>query len=170
MADKQDMGGDEAWTPVSAHSEAAPQECSSRSGDSDYCQTHRCYYTLHCPGRSEADREALRTRIAELEAENERLSQAQIEAEAALRIEETHREAAESRLAQARYYLRIFIHAHASGNSVPPHIEADARAALSAPPAPSPAPACCGKCKDGSRCACICHEGEAAPSRSQEPE
>src|SRR6185295_2830793 len=32
-----------------------------------------------------------------------------------------------------RAYLAIYIHAHATGNSVPPHIDAEARAALKQP-------------------------------------
>jgi hypothetical protein len=36
--------------------------------------------------------------------------------------------------ADSAYYLSIYIHAHKTGNSVPPHIEAEAIAALSAKP------------------------------------
>lgn len=35
---------------------------------------------------------------------------------------------------EARYFLAIFLHAHASGNSVPPHIEGQARKALGGKP------------------------------------
>ena len=35
---------------------------------------------------------------------------------------------------EARYFLKIFIHAHASNNAVPPHIEHQAREALKAKP------------------------------------
>lgn len=34
-----------------------------------------------------------------------------------------------------RHLLAIYVHAHRAGNSVPPHIDADARAALAAEPA-----------------------------------
>lgn len=35
---------------------------------------------------------------------------------------------------EARYFLAIFVHAHASNNAVPPHIEEQAREALEAKP------------------------------------
>lgn len=35
---------------------------------------------------------------------------------------------------EARYFLSIFLHAHANGNAVPPHIEERARKALEAKP------------------------------------
>ncbi len=35
----------------------------------------------------------------------------------------------------ARYLLAIYVHAHETGNSVPPHIDAEARAALAQPEA-----------------------------------
>ena len=35
---------------------------------------------------------------------------------------------------EARYFLAIFVHAHASNNAVPPHIEEQARKALEAKP------------------------------------
>lgn len=38
-------------------------------------------------------------------------------------------------MADFRYFLAIYVHAHQTGNSVPPHIDAEARAALDAPPA-----------------------------------
>jgi hypothetical protein len=38
--------------------------------------------------------------------------------------------------ADPAYYLSIYIHAHKTGNSVPPHIEAEAIAALKAKPEP----------------------------------
>lgn len=33
---------------------------------------------------------------------------------------------------EARYFLKIFVHAHASNNAVPPHLEEQARKALGA--------------------------------------
>ena len=50
-------------------------------------------------------------------------------ADAADRIERLTRERDE-----ARYFLAIFVHAHASNNAVPPHIEEQARKALEAKP------------------------------------
>lgn len=45
-------------------------------------------------------------------------------------------------MADLIHLLAIYVHAHQTGNSVPPHIDAAARAALDAqPPAPAPAPA-----------------------------
>ena len=42
-------------------------------------------------------------------------------------------------MADLRHLLAIYVHAHQTGNAVPPHIDADARAALAAePPAPAP--------------------------------
>lgn len=38
-------------------------------------------------------------------------------------------------MADFRYLLAIYVHAHQTGNSVPPHIDAAARAALAASPA-----------------------------------
>ena len=35
---------------------------------------------------------------------------------------------------EARYFLKIFVHAHASNNAVPPHIEQQARNALEGKP------------------------------------
>ena len=35
---------------------------------------------------------------------------------------------------EARYFLKIFVHAHANNNAVPPHIEEQARKALEAKP------------------------------------
>lgn len=37
-------------------------------------------------------------------------------------------------MADLRYLLAIYVHAHQTGNSVPPHIDAEARAALAAAP------------------------------------
>ena len=50
-------------------------------------------------------------------------------AEAADEIERLTRERDE-----ARYFLRIFVHAHANNNAVPPHIEEQARKALEVKP------------------------------------
>lgn len=36
-----------------------------------------------------------------------------------------------------RYLLAIYVHAHETGNSVPPHIDSEARAALAEPEAPT---------------------------------
>ena len=42
-------------------------------------------------------------------------------------------------MADLRHLLAIYVHAHQTGNSVPPHIDAEARATLAAePPAPGP--------------------------------
>jgi hypothetical protein len=38
-----------------------------------------------------------------------------------------------------RYLLTIYVHAHETGNSVPPHIDAEARAALAQPETAGPA-------------------------------
>jgi len=35
---------------------------------------------------------------------------------------------------EARYFLKIFVHAHASNNAVPPHLEEQARKALESKP------------------------------------
>jgi len=35
---------------------------------------------------------------------------------------------------EARYFLKIFVHAHASNNAVPPHLEEQAREALEGKP------------------------------------
>lgn len=43
-------------------------------------------------------------------------------------------------MADLRHLLATYVHAHQTGNSVPPHIDAEARTALAAePPAPAPA-------------------------------
>ena len=38
-------------------------------------------------------------------------------------------------MADFRYLLAIYVHAHRTGNSVPPHIDAEARAVLADEPA-----------------------------------
>ncbi len=39
-------------------------------------------------------------------------------------------DAAKTRAGWLEYYLRVFVHAHKNGNSVPPHLDAEARAML----------------------------------------
>ena len=43
-------------------------------------------------------------------------------------------------MADLRYLLAIYVHAHQTGNSVPPHIDAEARAVLARWGRPAPAP------------------------------
>lgn len=72
--------------------------------------------------------------IADLRAEVERLHQAH---QAACEGGDLLRAEVE-RLArqrdEARYFLKIFVHAHAHNNAVPPHIDGQAREALGAKP------------------------------------
>ncbi len=65
-------------------------------------QCHACELLQRLEGRHEAERAGLRAQVDSRHIENERL----------------------------QYFLKIFLHAYASGNGVPPQIEADARAAL----------------------------------------
>ena len=47
-----------------------------------------------------------------------------------------------------RHLLAIYVHAHQTGNSIPPHIDAEARAALAEEPV-APAPPAAGEVADG---------------------
>lgn len=61
--------------------------------------------------------------------------------------------------------LRIFIHAHQTGNSVPPHIEEQARAALGTSDAPGEAGPCCCDLFDGRLCKRV--RGHAGDHRAE---
>lgn len=87
--------------------------------------------------KQRAENERLRENVDRLGKEVERADRLRAEI-ARVKADEKKNRAEIERLTrerdEARYFLKIFVHAHASNNAVPPHIKEQARKALEAKP------------------------------------